>query len=112
MSTRCVKSHSKYCKNILQNVLPYYRVNIPIVHGQFNNSLPFHFTPKRYLENLPSLYDLEIFNLNHNIHQHIDPNLNSFTNQFVRCRYFSPNSFYKTKNDLGLNVLSDTKFIS
>ena len=87
--------------------LPYYGINIPITHGQFNNSLSSSSTPKRYLDNLPSLYDLDFFNLNHCINQSIDPDQNIINNHII-CRYFSPNSIHKKISDLGLK--SDASF--
>jgi len=74
--------------------LPYYDVNIPLVHGQFNNSLDSPYTSKKYLDNLPGLFDLDIFNLNNTTNLHIDPDHNIVNSQ-IRCRYFSPHSFHK-----------------
>ena len=51
-------------KRLLQE-LPYYGINFIAVHGQFNNSLSSCLTPKVYLNNLQSIYDLDLFSLNH-----------------------------------------------
>ena len=50
-------------KNLLRE-LPYYGVNIVVVHGLFNNSASISRTPNVYLEKLHSLYDLDLFSLN------------------------------------------------
>ena len=89
--------------------LPYFFLNIPIVHGQFNNNLSVPFTPRKYLDHLPSLYDFDLFSLNLSLNRDIDPDQNAMSNH-IRCRYFSPNSFYKEKCNLGLDYLSKASF--
>ena len=81
--------------------LPYCDVNIPLVHGQFNNSLSTLLTPRKYFDSFPSLYDLDLFSLNFSPSRAIDPNQNIIKNH-VRCRYFTPNSFYQEKCNFSL----------
>ena len=88
--------------------LPYRGVSsILSVHGQFNNSLPKNsLTTRKQLDNLPSLYDCDLFSLNLNTNLNVDPDQNILNNQ-VRCKYYSPISFYKEK--VSLNNLSSTE---
>ena len=42
--------------------LPYSNYNIIQIHGQFNNLMPdINLPSKRYLERLPSCYDIDLF---------------------------------------------------
>ena len=81
--------------------LPYYGVNIVVVHGLFNNSASISRTPNVYLEKLNSLYDLDLFSLNTGIDTSINPDSN-ILNQHFRSLYYSPNSFYNLKCSLAL----------
>lgn len=81
-------------KALFQN-LPYSNYySITSVHGEFNNLLHDNLPSKKYLEHLKSLHDLDLFNLNINIHQNFTDDLN-FAN---RCNYYSPHSFNCMKN--------------
>ena len=68
-------------------------------HGKFNNLLTNDNHPsKKYLERLPSLYDVDIFSLN-------SVNNNLYDTDFtailpIRCKYYSPYSFSQLKNQL------------
>ena len=95
-------------KHLLRE-LSYFGLNIPIVHGQFNNDLSVPFTPRKYLDHLPSLYDFDLFSLNLSLNRDTDPDQNAMSNH-VKCRYFSPNSFYKEKCNIGLDSLSKASF--
>ena len=95
-------------KRLLQE-LPYYGINFIAVHGQFNNSLSSCLTPKVYLNNLQSIYDLDLFSLNHATNLGIDPDQNTINNN-IRCRYYSPNSFQKIKSDLEILSRLDRNF--
>ena len=77
--------------------LPYfsYRGDVASFRGRFNNSLFGAKKSKRNLENLPSLYELDLFSLNANTD--LDNN-NSFSR--IRSKYYSPHSFEKMKNSL------------
>ena len=78
--------------------LPYYGQNIGTVHGQFNNLLSTGAPTKKYLEKLSSIYDLDLFNLNTLKDDKFVNNLDSSPQ--IRCRYFSPHSFYDPKKRL------------
>ena len=79
-------------KNLLRE-LPYYGVNIVVVHGLFNNSASISRTPNVYLEKLHSLYDLDLFSLNTGI----DTSINSDSN--ILNQHNSPESFLSYFND-------------
>ena len=70
------------------------------MHGQFNKSLSTSLTPRKYFDSFPSLYDLDLFSLNLSPSRAIDPDQSTVKNH-VRCRYFTPNSFYQEKCKLG-----------
>ena len=59
-------------------------------------------TPRKYLENVHSLFDFDLFSLNLSANRNIEPDHN-FLSNFIRCRYYSPNSFHKEFSKLGLN---------
>ena len=80
--------------------LPYHgQSSIIQCHGKFNNLLTNDNHPsKRYLDRLPSLYDVDIFSLN-------SVNNNLYDTDFtaiypIRCKYYSPYSFSQLKNQL------------
>ena len=89
--------------------LPYCDVNIPLVHGRFNNSLSTSLTPRKYFDSSPSLYDLDLFSLNLSPSRAIEPDQNIIKNH-LRCRYFTPNSFYHEKCNLGHDSLRKASF--
>ena len=78
-------------KNLLRE-LPYYGVNIVVIHCLFNNSASISRTPNVYLEKLHSLYDLDLFSLNTGIDTSINPDSNLILNQHFRSLYYSQNS--------------------
>ena len=93
MKLRRNKSEERASKLLLSE-LPYFnfRGNLALYHGQFNNSIPVEWRPRRHLDKLNSLYDLDIFSLNSNLDAclSIESNL---PNQRIQSRYFSPHSF-------------------
>ena len=62
-------------------------------YGKFNNSLVDKHQPTKYeLENLPSLYDVNLFDINM-INTKLDSDLSPFKhllNNQIQSRYFSP----------------------
>ena len=81
------KQDMKATKSLFKE-LPYHNYNIVNSHGRFNNLLRTKLPSKRILENLPSLYDLDIFKLN----TACDGD-DLLSDQRPQCRYFSPHSF-------------------
>ena len=77
--------------------LPYFSYwrDVASFHGPFNNNLFGAKKSKRNLENLPSLYKLDLFSLNANTDLN---NNNSFSR--IRSKYYSPHSFEQMKNSL------------
>ena len=68
-----------------------------MLHGQFNNSLIDKHQPTKYeLQNLPSLHDINLFNLNTILDSNISPYENLHNNQ-RKSRYFSPHAFHQAK---------------
>ena len=58
------KQSTKVNKTLL-SALPYFNYSDLIsAHGQFNNSLSSSLPTKKYLDRLPSYYDLDLFTLN------------------------------------------------
>ena len=56
-------------------VLPYYSCsgNLAEIHGQFNNSVSTTCKTKKELDNLSSLYDLDLFSLNTTLDHNLNP---------------------------------------
>ena len=77
-----------------------YGENIPIWHGQFNNSLFSDLLTKSYLDRLASIYDLDLFNLN--IVSNIDPD-GCFSGNQIGSNYYSPHKFA----DFNQNIAPD-----
>ena len=68
-------------------------------HGKFNNLLTNDNHPsKKYLERLPSLYDIDIFSLNSVNNKFYDTDFSAIYP--IRCKYYSPYSFSQLKNQL------------
>ena len=83
------KQQAKINKS-LRREMPYFGKIVSVCHGKFNNLLPFSNLPsKKYLENLPSLYDVDLLSLNFT--KNSDHDLTAFP--FIRCKYYSPHSF-------------------
>ena len=64
-------------------------------HGQFNNSLSSPLPTNKYLDHLPSYYDLDLFTLNTFLDR--SSNCNTYYSN-TRCKYFSPHSFCDQKS--------------
>lgn len=77
MKLRSNKSEAR-AKKILFSELPYFdfRGNLAFYHGQFNNSVPADWRPRRNLDNLNNLYDLDIFSLNSNLDTYLNTDFN------------------------------------
>ena len=71
--------------------LPYYTFsgNLPLFHGQFNNSVSTTSQCRTHLDKLSSLFDLDLFNLCTNL----DGQLNNNNYDHSQCQYLSPHSF-------------------
>ena len=108
-SSHKAKQNLVYKTKELFRELPYCDVNIPIVHGQFNNSLSTSLTPRKYFDSFPSLYDLDLFILNLSPSRAIDHDQSTVKNH-LRCLYFTPNSFYQEKCKLGHDSLRKASF--
>ena len=70
--------------------LPYHGLSILNCHRQFNNLLSDALPTKKYLENLSSIHDLDLFTLD--VQTAINPDSNLF-NQWIQSHYYSPHSF-------------------
>ena len=70
------KSEISLCISPFNKEVPYfnYTGSLVVLHGQFNNSLSANHQPTKYeLENLPSLYDSNVFDLNVKLDANISP---------------------------------------
>ena len=95
------KQSNKVNKSLLSE-LPYFSYSDLIsAHGQFNNTLKFSLPTKKYLDRLPSYYDLDLFTLNTFLDRSSDSN-NRYSN--TRCKYFSPHSFCDQKNKFATSL--------
>ena len=74
-------------------------------HGQFNNILSSSLPTKKYLDRLPSYYDLDLFTLNTFLDRSSDSNT-YYSN--TRCKYFSPHSFCDQKSKFATNPYPDS----
>ena len=83
--------------------MSYHNLYIPTCHGQFNNSLTNNLPTKKILDNLLSVYDLDLFKLNLNLN--IDPD-NNFLNNQIPCNYYSPYKFSDLTNCISDSCLS------
>ena len=94
---------------LLFSELPYFnfRGNLAFYHGQFNNSIPADWRPRRNLDKLNSLYDLDIFSLNSNLDTYLNTDFN-LPNQRIQSRYFSPHSFKMFKQKLSENTIKSS----
>ena len=99
------KQLSKVNKTLLSE-LPYFNYSDLIsAHGQFNNSLSSSLPTKKYLDRLPSYYDLDLFTLNTFLDRSSDSNT-YYSN--TRCKYFSPHSFCDKKSKFATNPYPDS----
>ena len=64
---------------------------------------PIVYLPKKTLDKLPSVYDLDLFNLN--INSNINPDTNFLCKQ-IRCNYYSPHKFCDLKKSTSNSCLS------
>ena len=70
-----MQSRNRRCKTrernakLLVKELPYFDLkgNLPLYHGQFNNSFQSELPTNRSLERLNGFYDLDLFKLNTNL---------------------------------------------
>ena len=108
MKLRRNKSEERANK-LLFSELPYFnfRGNLAFYHGQFNNSIPADWRPRRNLDKLNSLYDLDIFSLNSNLDTYLNTDFN-LPNQRIQSRYFSPHSFKMFKQKLSENTIKSS----
>lgn len=81
-------------KTLLQDKLPYYSCDVVLSHGQFNNILNTAPLTKKYLDHLPSYYDLDIFSLNTLVNK--KSNFYDHTSN-MKCKYYSPYGFSELK---------------
>ena len=99
------KQSTKLNKTLLSE-LPYYNYSDLIsAHGQFNNILSSSLPTKKYLDRLPSYYDLDLFTLNIFLDRNSDYNTH-YSN--TRCKYFSPHSFFEQKRKFANNACPDS----
>ena len=99
------KQSTKVNKTLLSE-LPYYNYSDLIsAHGQFNNILSSSLPTKKYLDHLPSYYDLDLFTLNIFLDRNSDSNTH-YSN--TRCKYFSPHSFFEQKRKFANNACPDS----
>jgi len=89
------KNYEREAKCTLR-ILPFfgYRGDLSTLVGRFNNSLSSK-KSKRNLETLPSLYDLDLFSLNADVHQDMNDSA-----PYIRSKYYSPHTFEQMKNSL------------
>ena len=95
-------------RKILLKELPYYNYtgSLIMLYGQFNNILMDKHQPTKYeLQNLPSLYDINLFDLNTILDSNISPYENLHNNQ-MKSRYFSPHAFHHAKSKWPNNCFS------
>ena len=104
MKLRRNKTEERASKLLLCE-LPYFnfRGNLALYHEQSNNSISVDWWPRRNLDKLKSLYDLDIFSLNSNMDAYLNTEFN-LPNQRIQCRYFSPHSFKLFKEKLPENT--------
>ena len=99
------KQSTKVNKTLLSE-LPYYNYSDLIsAHGQFNTILSSSLPTKKYLDRLPSYYDLDVFTLNILLDRNSDSNTH-YSN--TRCKYFSPHSFFEQKRKFANNACPDS----
>lgn len=77
--------------------LPYFSCggDLSIIHDQFNNSFVTLCKTRRNLDNLSSIYDLDLFNFNNRLDYNLSPLGQSHMR--IHSRYFSPHSFRDMK---------------
>ena len=86
MKLRRNKTEERASKLLLRG-LPYFNFsgNLALHHGQFNNSISVDWWPRRNLDKLNSLYDLDIFSLNSNLDAYLSTEYN-LPNQRIQSR--------------------------
>ena len=103
------KQSTKVNKTLLSE-LPYFNYSDLIsAHGQFNNSLSSPLPTNKYLDHLPSYYDLDLFTLNTFLDR--SSNCNTYYSN-TRGKYFSPHSFCDQKSKLLLRGVTETRINS
>ena len=79
--------------------LPYHgQSSLTQCHGKYNLLTNDNHPSKKYLERLPSLYDIDIFSLNSVNNKFYDTDFSAIYP--IRCKYYSPHSFSQLKNQL------------
>ena len=108
MKLRRDKTEERASKLLLRE-LPFFsfRGNLALYHGQFNNSISVDWWPRRNLDKLNSLYDLDIFSLNSNLDAYLNTEYN-LPNQRIQSRYFSPHSFKMFTEKLPENTVKSS----
>ena len=102
-----MQSRNRRCKTrernakVLLKELPYFdlKSNLPLYHGQFNNSFQSELPTNRSLERLNGFYDLDLFKLNTNLDAGLNTDNNLFSHK-IYSRYFSPHNLKKYSNSL------------
>ena len=102
-----MQSRNRRCKTrernakLLVKELPYFDLkgNLPLYHGQFNNSFQSELPTKRSLKRLNDFYDLDLFKLKTNLDVRLNTDNNLFSHK-IYSRYFSPHNFKKYSNSL------------
>ena len=95
-------------RKILPKELPYYNYtgSLTMHYGQFNNSVMDKHQPTKYeLQNLPSLYDINLFDLNTILDSNISTCENLHNNQ-IKSTNFSPHAFHHAKSKWPKNCFS------
>ena len=100
-------NQTKVNKALLRE-LPYYSCDRISSHGQFNNSLDTCLPTKKYLDRLPSFYDLDLLCLNSLLDKKSD-DLSAYT-PTTRCKYYFPHSFSQLKRHLNMSSYSNSSF--
>ena len=81
-------------------ILPYYSYSgcLAEIHGQFNSSVSTTCKPKKELEKLTSLDDLDLLSLNTTLDYNLNPV--DYSSNKITSRYFSPHSLKEMKTKL------------
>ena len=77
MKLRRNKTEERASKLLLRELFYFkFRGNLALHHGQFNDSISFDWWPRRNLDKLNSLYDLDIFSINSNLNAYLNTEFN------------------------------------
>ena len=105
METRRNKPKEKAAKLLIKE-LPFYnfRGDLASCLGQFNISIPITCQPRKNLDKLAGLYDLNIFDFNNDLDNALRSNHNIHS-QYIQSRYFSVHSFKRFSKKLSENEI-------